>query len=231
MERRKAKLSMSALCCALLVLAVMPATHADDEEEDAEAAESEECVERPLGWLARSRLVSHLGESYPWITQVIVEESLVACAEEDTVEVSFEPHLSGPRWDRSWTLACERLGMFAWSCEFPEEETFVYLSEEDVGVRITRDVAAGEALEALAAIVLQSAGPGIPDPFDASEPFRDLTVDSVLSVAREEFCSGLSVPIQLDPEAVKHQFCVEREACGAQSGSCPWSVRVEGATE
>ena len=177
--------------------------------------------------------MSYLTETYPWITRPIVEESLVTCADEETlVQVRFEPHLEGPSWDRTWTLACERSGMLDWSCEFPEEQSFVYLSEADVGIPISGEVSAADALAALSAIVLRSAQPGgIPDPFDASDPFLDLTVDSVLEVTRDEICAGLLVPVQLDAESPTHEFCVEREACAPSGGVCPWSVRVEGATD
>ena len=237
------------MCCALILLAVVSTSGAQDGEEasdtgaDVEMEESEagdevdeseaddECVERPLGWLARHALVSHLSDVYPWITQPIVEESLVTCEDDEPtrVEVSFEPHRIGPRWDRSWTFECERAGL-AWSCEFPEEQTFVYLSDGDAGVPIEPDVEPDEALAALAAIVLQSEQPsGIPDPFDPSDPFLELTVESMLGVVRDEICAGLLVPVQLDPEAPRNQFCVERAPCDAPS--CPWTVRVEGATE
>ena len=230
------------MCCAFLALAVVSTSAAQEEveadaKEDSEELEEvdEECVARSLGWLARDGLVSHLAEVYPWITQPIVEDSLVRCEddeESEPVEVSFEPHLTGPRWERCWTLACERIGTLSWSCEFPEEQTFVYLSEGDVGVPIERDVSPSEALEALAAIVIQaSAPPGIPDPFDPSDPFLDLTVESMLAVTRDEICAGLLVPVQLDPEAPQNQFCVERSPCGEGGGACPWTVRVEGATE
>jgi hypothetical protein len=235
------------VCCALLVLgavsrsAAQDAEEADADAEDVEDAEVEdeagagdECVERPLGWLARRGLVSYLSDVYPWITQAIIEESLVTCEDDEVtrVQVTFEPHLSGPRWERVWTFECERTGTLSWSCPFPDEQTFVYLSEGDVGVPIQPDVEPGEALEALAAIVLQSNAPGgIPDPFDASDPFLELTVDSMLSVARDEICAGLLVPVQLDPEAARNQFCVERAECEAPDDLCPWTVRVEGATE
>ena len=230
-------------CCVLLVLAVVSTSAAQDDEESAEdddadveideAEDDDECVEQPLGWLARHGLVSHLSEVYPWITQPIVENSLATCeGEEGTrVQVIFEPHLTGPRWERSWTFECERSGL-VWSCQFPEEQTFVYLSEGDAAVPIEEDVEPDEALEALAAIVLQSgAPPGIPDPFDPSDPFLDLTVESMLAVTRDEICEGLLVPVQLEPDAPKNQFCVERAECDAPSGDCPWTVRVEGTTE
>ncbi len=245
-SKRKA---MWALCCVLL-LAAIAARGADDGSQASDVAESEEvdaeevdddeevdideeCVEQPLGLIARHGLVSHLAQHYPWITQPIVEASLVACEDDDPteVEVNFEPHLFAPRWERSWTVSCERAGMLDWSCEYPEERTLVYLAEGDAAVPITPEVSPGEALEALAAIVIQSAEPGgIPDPFDASDPFLDLTVDSVLSVTREEICAGLLVAVQLDPESPKNQFCVERPQC-ATPGTCPWTVRVEGTTE
>jgi hypothetical protein len=98
-------------------------------------------------------------------------------------------------------------------------------------VPISREVAPADALEALGEIVIQSSEPGgIPDPFDASDPFLDLTVDSVLSVTREEICTGLLVAVQLEADAPKNQFCVERPPC-ARPGACPWTVRVEGTTE
>lgn len=246
------------LCCALLALAVVSRSAAQDGdaapsdveqdvdaqqdadveedvevEEDEEAEVEDECVEQPLGWLARRGLVSHLTESYPWITEPILEETLVTCEddEETQVEVSFEPHLRGPRSERFWTLPCERIGL-SWSCAYPEEQTFVYLASGDAGVPIARDVPPDEALEALAAIVIQSEGPsGIPDPFDPDDPYLDLTVDSMLAVTREEICAGLLVAVQLEPAAPRNQFCVERAACGASSRPCPWTVRVEGATE
>jgi hypothetical protein len=226
------------VCCALLLLAAVSARSAEDDGEDVADDEEAACVEQPLGWIARHGLVSHLAEAFPWITQPVVEDSLVTCEDEEeededeTVQVSFEPHLSGPRWERSWTLECEREGLLDWSCEFPEEQTFVYLSEGDVAVPISREVAPRDALQALAAMVLQSEAPGgIPDPFDASDPFLDLTVDSVLEVTREEICAGLLVIVQLDAGSEKNQLCVERAACAEPSGACPWTVRAEGGTE
>ena len=226
------------VCCALLALALVsaPAAQDDAEEDDEYEADVEEvddeCIEQSLGWLARRSLLALLAESYPWITQPVDETSLVTCVgEEDApLQVAFESHLLGPRWERSWTLACERSGTFGWSCEFPEEQTFVHLSEADGPVPIGPEVSPGEALEALAAIVIQSEAPGgIPDPFDATDPFVDLTVDSVLTVTREEICAGLLVSVQLDPDDPENQLCAER-ACSAQ-GLCAWSVRVEGTTE
>src|SRR5262245_64724374 len=115
-----------------------------------------------------------------------------------------QPHLIGPRWERSWTVACLREGTFDWTCEFPEEQTFVYLADGDSPVPIAREVDPNEALEALGAVVVQSAAPGgIPDPFDPSDPFLDLTVDSVLEVTREGICDGMVVSVQLGAEAPK----------------------------
>src|SRR5262245_26935084 len=183
--------AMWAVCCALLLAAVAArgaedgvagndgveasdASDADEVDADEDVDEDEvdvdeDCVEQPLGLLARHGLVSHLAQSYPWITQPIVEASLVACEDDDPteVQVSFEPHLYGPRWERSWTLACQQVGWLGWSCEYPEEQTFVFLAEGDVAVPIAREVSPDEALEALGAIVIQSSEPGgIPDPFD-----------------------------------------------------------------
>ena len=215
--------ALGTLCCALLVLTA--AVRAADDAED--------CEEQPLGWLARYGLEQHLADAFPWLVQPILPDSLYTCAAEadPTVNVEFEPHLRGPGWERSWSVSCERLGLLDWGCEFPQEETFVYLSNPEEGVPIASDVSPAEAIEALAAIVIQSAGPGIADPFDPKEPFRDLTIDSMLSVTREVICDGLFVPVQLDPESPTVQLCVERERCSARAGTCPLSARVQGTTQ
>jgi hypothetical protein len=233
------RLSVScALLCAWLAGMALLARGADgeeeqeDQEEEGVVAYDEDCDEQPLGWLARYGLLRHLAHAYPWLHEPVVDDTLVACADEETVvDVSFEPHLAGPGWDRSWTIHCTREGMLGWSCDPPEDATFVYLSEGESAVPIGDDISTREALAALAIVVIQSSGPGIADPFDASEPYRDLTPEAVLSVTREEFCRGATVTIQIDDEEPKLQLCVESVPCAATQAPCPLSARVQGTVE